>query len=172
MVLDRQYQNELLNFLLQDYPEYEHAHEHCKKLYINDCPKYIGNVDYLQQHGLLRDGVLLSHGVDGTTSVGVIPFPKITEKGIDFVAQDGGLSAILNVQTVKIHPDTIKALVEARLLSSSLDPQQKNFLGRSTEEASRRVRQTPTRQTFGYGNPGNAVFCIWSFWTSVNIRMS
>lgn len=76
MVLDRQYQNELLNFLLQDYPEYEHAHEHCQKLYMTDGPKYIGNVDYLQQHGLLRDGVLLSHGVDGTTSVGVIPFPK------------------------------------------------------------------------------------------------
>lgn len=128
MVLDRQYQNELLNFLSQDYPEYEHAHEHCQELYITDRLKYIGNVDYLQQHGLLRDGVLLRHGVDGTTSVGVTPFPTITEKGIDFVAQDGGLSAILNVQTVKIHPDTIKALVEARLLSSSLDPQQKTSL--------------------------------------------
>ena len=61
MVLDRQYQNELLNFLSQDYPEYEHAHEHCQELYITDRLKYIGNVDYLQQHGLLRDGVLLRH---------------------------------------------------------------------------------------------------------------
>ncbi|EIR5426104.1 hypothetical protein LW795_005216, partial [Salmonella enterica] len=36
--------------------------------------------------------------------------PAITHKGIDFIRDDGGLGAILNVQTVKFHDSTITAL--------------------------------------------------------------
>lgn len=35
----------------------------------------------------------------------------ITARGIDFISDDGGLSAILGVVTVKLHEETIKALL-------------------------------------------------------------
>jgi hypothetical protein len=38
---------------------------------------------------------------------------KITSRGIDFLADDGGLAAILGVVTVKLHEETLKALLEA-----------------------------------------------------------
>src|SRR3546814_5739628 len=49
---------------------------------------------------------------------------KITAKGIDFIADDGGLGAILNVQTIRLHEDSIRALlikqVEASNVSQSV----------------------------------------------------
>src|SRR3546814_3666053 len=49
---------------------------------------------------------------------------KITAKGIDFIADDGGLGAILNVQTIRLHEDSIRALlikqVEASDVSQSV----------------------------------------------------
>src|SRR3546814_2251812 len=49
---------------------------------------------------------------------------KITAKGIDFIADDGGLGAILHVQTIRLHEDSIRALlikqVEASDVSQSV----------------------------------------------------
>lgn len=44
MKLDRQYQNDLLTFLLNDYPGYEKASEYCDKLQKEDEDKYMANV--------------------------------------------------------------------------------------------------------------------------------
>ena len=41
----------------------------------------------------------------------------ITSKGIDFITQDGGLSAILGIQTIKLHTDTISDLKELIFLN-------------------------------------------------------
>ena len=40
---------------------------------------------------------------------------KITARGLDFLAQDGGLGAILGVVTIKLHDDTIRQLVINRI---------------------------------------------------------
>ncbi|WP_153705477.1 hypothetical protein [Eikenella exigua] len=53
---------------------------------------------------------------------------RITSKGIDFIQQDNGLSAILGVQTVKIHADTLselKALLADKLDQSGLPEAEK-----------------------------------------------
>lgn len=134
MVLDRQYQNDLLSFLLEEYPEYEHAEEHCQALYMASGSKYVGNVYYLQNHGLLENGVSLSVGMSGNVAVGVYAFPEITEKGIDFMLQDGGVGAILNIQTVKLHPDTVKALIEFSM---------RNLPERDRESLMDRVKSLP-----------------------------
>ena len=126
MVIDRVYQKDMLTFLLNDYPDFENSKDHFKKLQDEDLKKYVGNVIYLERHGLVENGAKLAISLDGYVSVSVRPFPEITEKGIDFLMDDGGLGAILKVQTVKIHPETIKEIIEARVLQSSLSQEKKN----------------------------------------------
>jgi hypothetical protein len=128
MKIDREYQKNLLSFLLEDFPSYENSFEHCKMLADEDSDKYVANVEYLQRHGLLEDGVSLDFAMDGTPFVSIKAFPKITEAGIDFMLDDGGLSAILHVKTVKIHPDSIKALLEERVRASDLTDSDKSSL--------------------------------------------
>ena len=128
MKIDREYQKNLLSFLLEDFPSYENSFEHCKMLVDEDNDKYVANVEYLQRHGLLEDGVSLDFAMDGTPFVSIKAFPKITEAGIDFMLDDGGLSAILNVQTVKLHPETIKSLVEERIRSAEIPDDRKSSL--------------------------------------------
>lgn len=60
---------------------------------------------YLAGHGLLelnRSPSPLENGY------------RITSKGIDFLEDDGGLSAILGVVTVKLHADTLRDLLLQR----------------------------------------------------------
>lgn len=142
MKIDREYQKNLLSFLLEDFPSYENSFAHCKMLVDEDSDKYVANVEYLQRHGLLEDGVSLDFALDGTPFVSIKAFPKITEAGIDFMLDDGGLSAILNVQTVKLHPETIKSLVEERIRSAEIPDDRKSSLIeqiRSLPEASAKI---------------------------------
>ncbi|WP_051267794.1 hypothetical protein [Kingella kingae] len=53
-------------------------------------------------------------------------FLSITHKGIDFLEQDGGLSAILNVVTIKLHSDTIRELLEAKIDAANISEDEKN----------------------------------------------
>lgn len=73
------------------------------------------NMVYLTGHKLL-------YSLDNTNY-------QITSKGIDFIQNDGGLSAILNVQTVKFHTDTIndmRSLLETYIQNSSLSDEEKS----------------------------------------------
>jgi len=68
--------------------------------------KLIANMRYLEEHGLLISGI-----DDGTDSEMISESAiKITAKGIDFIAGDGGLDAILRTITVKIHDDSLTRL--------------------------------------------------------------
>lgn len=68
-----------------------------------------GNLIYLSAHGLLEQ--------KGSSY-------RITHKGIDFIEDDGGLSAILNISTIKLHPSTLD-LITAAIDGSSLNPSDK-----------------------------------------------
>ena len=60
------------------------------------------NLAYLEEHGL----------VDAKWSGNfAVANAKITARGIDFLSDDGGLSAILDTVVVKLHSDTIKELL-------------------------------------------------------------
>ena len=71
----------------------------------------------------------------------------ITAKGIDFMMQDGGLSAILNTKIVKLHPDTIRDLLQNRIQASSLE--NKEELIDKIKSIPIESRQKPARQTLG-----------------------
>ncbi|WNB79610.1 MULTISPECIES: hypothetical protein [unclassified Stenotrophomonas] len=57
-----------------------------------------------------------------------LSFAKITAKGMDFLAGDGGLGAILGVVTIKLHEETLRHLIEAKVLESDLPQTQKQRL--------------------------------------------
>jgi hypothetical protein len=83
----------------------------------------LSNLFYLQEHGLCD--AHLSQGIDGHWSWGGA---KITAKGLDFLEEDGGLSAILSVVTIKLHADTLRDLIAAKIDSSGASEAEKSAL--------------------------------------------
>ena len=123
MKLDREYQLELLNRLYESAPTYLDFIDFMNELSESDEEKYAANMIYLEGHGLLHSAI--QFGTDRSISFGL---PEITSKGTDFIADDGGLSAILGVVTVKFHEDTIKSLIEFHVDKSDLSQPDKNEL--------------------------------------------
>lgn len=74
------------------------------------------NLAYLEEHGLVR--------LNWSRAIGEPPHPGpagITAAGIDFLHDDGGLSAILGVVTVKLHEESLRALLVREVAQSSDD---------------------------------------------------
>lgn len=103
---DRNIQRQILQTLYEAYPE-ELSEEETEALleHFPDVKTSTANLLYLEQHGLIKSGLYDVGGGYVLTDV-----PSITHKGIDFIRDDGGLGAILNVQTVRFHDSTIVAL--------------------------------------------------------------
>ena len=130
MNIDRTLQNHVLHFLKYyydnfieerliyatcidgaEYPDLSEQFELFLKIKV-DMPKLKHlreNLFYLSEHGLLKQ--------KGSSY-------RITHKGIDFIEDDGGLSAILNVSTVKLHPSSVELLISV-IDGSSLNPSDK-----------------------------------------------
>lgn len=123
MILDRKLQNEILTKLSEVYPDELDIQDWQAKV-----PELRANLYYLLGHKLIT-------GIESGAMVGnTLVFAKITVDGIDFLADDGGLSAILGVVTIKLHEDTLLRLIEARLESSNLAPAEKSGLMKSIRE--------------------------------------
>ena len=76
---------------------------------------------YLEEHGLVE---CKRAGMDR-----IIIMARITAKGLDFLEEDGGLSAILGVVTIRLHDDTIKELIAQKILESDLaQPDKRRYL--------------------------------------------
>lgn len=82
----------------------------------------IANLWYLDEHGLVDSGIKhLMNGYAMTQS-------RITARGMDFLTGDGGLSAILGTVTVRLHADTLRELLVARVEASELPPAEKKSI--------------------------------------------
>jgi len=123
MKLDRIYQLELLNLLAASYPAAHDIREMAGGWDDEAERRYAANMVYLDEHGLVESRI--TFGVDGHMA---LAFPRITAKGMDFLADDGGLSAILGVVTVKLHEDTLRELITQRIAESDLTPSDKRRL--------------------------------------------
>ena len=53
---------------------------------------------------------------------------SINNRGIDFLEDDGGLSSILGVVTIKLHADTIKALIQQKIEAADITDSEKSAL--------------------------------------------
>ena len=111
-MLDRALQLDILTKLSQQYPYLCDFNE----LYPTSCPDYdraLANLYYLQEHRLIsNESVMSIEFTDGTYEL-YLARGRITHDGMDFLADDGGLRAILSAVTVEID-----AAQMARLLQS------------------------------------------------------
>lgn len=120
-MLSRQKQSELLLRLREVYP----AHAYFRVDGDEEQREVAANLMYLEEHGLCDGGVQV--GVDGHIMLGP---SSITASGLDFLADDGGLSAILGVVTVKLHADTIRDLIAAKIEATAMPVEEKSVIKR------------------------------------------
>ncbi|MFE0015275.1 hypothetical protein ACFWXH_10550 [Mesorhizobium sp. NPDC059054] len=117
-LLDRGIQLELLEILAGNYPQ---------QMLMNQLPDHQGNVNavnlaYLEQHNLIA--VNWYSSMQGRQPVSAV----INARGLDFLQNDGGLSAILGVVTVKLHDDTIRKLLIDKIENAEGDKSVKTQL--------------------------------------------
>lgn len=119
MKLDRALQLEMLNTLAEKYPDevYDIANAEEPQEVLD---KKIANLLYLEEHGLIRSGL-----VRGSQNRFQLSSSIITAAGLDFLANDGGLSSLLGVVTIKLHDETIRNIVATRIQESNLPAEQK-----------------------------------------------
>lgn len=118
MAIDRGLQLQLLTEMREEYPGW---------ITYNPTPDdkqtMAANLEYLAEHGLCESGVQI--GVDGHIHFGN---STITAAGLDFLAEDGGLSAILGVVIVKLHAETVRDLIAAKIEAANVPAGEKSVL--------------------------------------------
>lgn len=110
-LLDRDFQRQLLLQLRDNYPRRIDPNRLWGRQTDN---RLLVNLSYLAEHGLVE--MTTKTMANGEMDMG---FARITASGMDFIADDGGLSAILGVVTVKLHEDTIRELLIAKISRSN-----------------------------------------------------
>lgn len=164
MILDRNLQLELLIKLSKAYPR----HYELDKDYIYNSEEYqkvIINLYYLMQHGLVEEKSLLkTTGFGGYFGL-QFELPTITYKGMDFLADDGGLSAILNVVTVKFEANTLRAILASHVNNSNLESEQKKTIIDTLQELpAESIKHLTTKLLdAGLENLPNAIFLISAY---------
>ncbi|MGA9219671.1 MAG: hypothetical protein WBZ57_00605, partial [Pseudomonas graminis] len=122
MKLDRNLQRKILTRLADAYPhglsnqEFDELVESVEEQTVD------ANIHYLAQHGLIGD--CLSFAMSGEIMINLGKL-VCTAQGMDFLADDGGVGAILGTVTVKLHEDTLRQLIEAKIQAADIPAEQK-----------------------------------------------
>ncbi|UXH41255.1 MULTISPECIES: hypothetical protein [Pseudomonas] len=126
-MLNRDVQHRILNMLSEAYPT--PVADPSEELGL-DAKTGSQNLYYLAELGLIT--------VSKDREIGpAYPTPAIatiTAKGLDFLAGDGGLGAILGTVTIKIHQDSIRQILEAKIQESDLPEQEKSGILKTLRE--------------------------------------
>ena len=133
MALDRDLQLTLLTKLSNVYP-YNYDFNQDFEYNSEEREKALKNLYYLQSHGLVSEKSVYKSNSLGSQAPIIFGSSAITHKGMDFLANEGGLSAILGVVTVKFEADTLKAILENRINQSDLSPENKQSMIDSLRE--------------------------------------
>lgn len=132
MEFDRKIQRNILELLAVSYPLPPDRQTWLKivDLTAKDDGVLAAHLAYLEEHGLIISGVTWNISRMIQFNSGVL---KMTAKGMDFIADDGGLGAILNTVTVKFHDDSL-ARLNVFLQKAPIDQEAKRqFLTRLKE---------------------------------------
>ena len=131
----RDKQNELLTILYDKFPDELSSEEYGALVNLFGTERNLySNLWYLYQHGLIEDFHVKTRALcDDITDLILIDKIRITTKGVDFIRDDGGLSAILNVTTIKIHNETLEKLEDIIKQSSLTETEKKTYLGKLKE---------------------------------------
>ena len=125
-MLSRTLQRQILESLAAAYPQ---SVKFAELPGSNDAAS--ANVAYLEEHGLCKSSV--STAMNGATRRGP---SSITMRGLDYLSADGGLSAELGIVTVRLHADTIRELIAAKIDSAPLSSSEKSSLKQHLESLS------------------------------------
>lgn len=85
---------------------------------------------YLEEHGLVRSGLKRFGNLPGEGYEAMEPC-EITARGIDFISDDGGLGAILNMITVKLDAEQWRELLAAKVEQLPIRPEEKGELAKT-----------------------------------------
>lgn len=135
MRLDRERQREILEALAEVYPSYITQFVDSENERAD-----LEIIWYLREHELVEASLVFS--VSGSM---IFQGARITAKGMDFLADDGGLSAILGTVTVKLHADTIRELILSRVEASASSESEKSWVRTTIESMSSEGLKTLTR---------------------------
>lgn len=120
-LLDRGLQRQVLQRLADDYPTTVDAG------YLGEIApgnSLAVNIAYLEEHRLV-----IAKWAGARNAGAPLMSAEITKSGMDFLADDGGLSAILGVVTVQLHEDTLKELVAEKIRTAELpESERQRFL--------------------------------------------
>ena len=131
---DRALQLEILNALIDCAPNsLNKAQERDLIEKFDNYDHFVACMLYLEMHGLVSTPFVRSETMAGVDFIFNAPYYNITEKGIDFLLDDGGLSAILKVQTVRLHNDTIVALEDIIRVANISEDQKKGLISKLRE---------------------------------------
>tara|TARA_R110001592_G_scaffold144524_1_gene367740 strand:+ start:58 stop:558 length:501 start_codon:yes stop_codon:yes gene_type:complete len=114
---DRELQNQILSRLKEAYPGPVMSRSLAERMQV-DHHHLCCNLAYLREHDLVSGEIRITS--DGSKTLAPCQM-KITAKGIDFIEEDGGLSAVLGLVTVKLHADTIRGLILAQVEASDAE---------------------------------------------------
>ena len=130
MSIDRKLQNAILVEAEKHYPMPFYLDPEHKFMNLDE-KEYAANLKYLEENHLIRPNSF-SYSIDGIFNFNGV---QITNRGLDFLADDGGLSAILDVVTVKFETETLAALIADKISETDqLDQQQKDHLVEAVKE--------------------------------------
>ena len=131
MKLDRKLQQQILCAAADAYPDSipEGVFNNISSNHDGDI--VTANLIYLSEHGLIKEVVQQRmKGFFNAANTQCI----CTKNGVDFVADDGGLGAILNTVTVKLHEDTLREMIESKILQSDLSKKEKETFVQSLKK--------------------------------------
>ena len=126
MNLDRIKQLAMLKALASVYPRYT-----TEVVETEAGEDELANLWYLKEQGLVEGALEMS-----LSQSFIFQGAKITAKGLDFLEDDGGITAILGTVTVRLHADSIKALLIDRIDSSGVPAEKKSWLKKQLDVAS------------------------------------
>lgn len=132
MKLDRALQRKILTALAAVYPRNPSHAEIDEVSEGVEEEVFDANLYYLTQHGLVEECITIAMSGEILINMGKL---ACTAQGMDFLADDGGLSAILGTVTVKLHEDTLRQLIEAKVLASDAPEEQKKSVLKALREA-------------------------------------
>lgn len=138
-MVSREKQREILLQLREVYPTHTSfsadTEEEARELAVN--------LKYLEEHGLCIADVKVSPDVPFIRLI-QLGACSITAKGLDFLEDDGGFSAILDVVTVKLHADTIRDLIGEKIEATAMPPEEKSALKRRLGGLSQKALEVAT----------------------------
>ena len=136
MTVDREQQMMLLKLLFDQYPwKTAFVAEKIHQLIKEDANRTIGNLLYLQKHGLIEPCIKIENfrelceiaDINNGSPVGTTkPYemtdicPTLSAKGIDFLLGDKGLSSVFDVKTIRLEPNSAKLIVDYFVEQSDL----------------------------------------------------